>query len=279
LFDTFLDVLGSEAFYRVERNKHHSRLRHTIGVEVHHLNINYSEIFSQKPKILDAFEGDVNSLNIQLAKVNGLIHDLSRDVVKQFGTEFDIFGNRRSKRDEQLERVTLSPDKLDGLIRNVIRGAADKRSTAHFLIELGHKSSVEVTSDSTLAICFTELFNNAVKYNIAGDRIRVRTRDRGDVVVMTISNIGPSLSKQEAELMPLMGLRGMNSQRHIDDGSGQGLATVFSILEDIGIDADYRQRGLTKEQISRLSYDLGSKRVAGLDLSTHTIELALPTGK
>jgi anti-sigma regulatory factor (Ser/Thr protein kinase) len=278
LFDTYLDILGNEAYYRIERNKHHSRLRHTIGVSVGQLTQNYDTIFTLRSKILDTFKGDRNFLNIQFAKVNALVHELSKDVAKQFEIEFDILGNRRSRKGEYFTRVHLSPEQFSTLVQDVVRNAAGRRHAPHFITELGHRAYVEIASEGTLGTCFTELFNNAVKYNVANERIRIRTRDRNNEVIMTISNIGPSLSDQEEELMPLMGLRGMNSQRLVDEGSGQGLATVFSILEDIGVDADYSQHPLAKEQISRLVSEHGSKRISGLDLSVHTIELAFPAG-
>ena len=275
LYDTMMDILGSEAYYRIERNKHHSRLRHTIGVEVRQLSKVYASIFEQRTELVNSYSGDATQLNIDLSRVSGLVHELGIDVSKQFDGEFDVFGNRSSSSSDGEEIVLLTATAFKDLIKEIAGYAAGKNAKVHMLLNLEHEQAVQVASESALRISLTEILNNAVKYNITNDRIRVRTRDRGNEVFVSITNFGPPLSQQEEDLLPLMGLRGIRSQRHVVEGSGQGLATIFDILEAMDIEVKYRQRPLTREQATIVSASIGSKRLSELGLTSHTIELSL----
>ena len=79
------------------------------------------------------------------------------------------------------------------------------------------------------------------------------------------------IKELEMVKIPQMGLRGTNAVMKSDEGSGQGLASMFDLLEDMGIDREYYSFGLAPEQKQHLA----SGRKREYPLSNHTVKLTL----
>ena len=274
LFSVFMNILSQKAREKIEINRGHSRVRHTIGVELRHMKSAYKEIFEDRHNTLSRYDTGRDHMNILFARVNNSIDEMSRDLENQFNAEFDLFGNKtKTISTNKNNQVLIEPDQLKTLIRQIADNVVLQIPRSPFIFNLEHDQPVRIGSESALRNCLTELLNNSAKYNVAYQPIRVRTRNRGDEVIFSVANVGPSVTQEEASAIPLMGLRGINSQRHVENGSGQGLAAVFGILKEIGVDPEYRPRALSGDQVSRLTQEFGSKRLRELDLAYHIVEL------
>ena len=87
------------------------------------------------------------------------------------------------------------------------------------------------------------LLDNAVRYNVPGDRVEISTRAEGDRAVVSIANTGPVIPPEQVHRLfdPCQRL----DRTRVDDHHGLGLSIVraIAIAHDAALTANARPHG------------------------------------
>jgi anti-sigma regulatory factor (Ser/Thr protein kinase) len=263
-------ILAREGAARVTINRQKSLMRHTIAVQIEHLKKSFSSMFQHRTRVVQDFHGDRDRLNIDISEMNDAIYTLDRDISRQFKSDFDVYGERVSPASRRSGGDSREIRLLDlvTLMRREFEASGPPKDRI-LRIFARSKASVTVSDLEKLSTALREFFANAIKYGPKGDEILVTAERDGEEVAIQINNLGPELSESEEQRIPMMGLRGLGAQKLTSAGTGQGLASAFALLDDLGIERDYYQTPLRRDQRAR------TKGIKG-PLAMHTIELRLP---
>jgi two-component system OmpR family sensor kinase len=128
---------------------------------------------------------------------------------------------------------------LAAAIDEAIAATGPLAATREIAIMAPPAADIEVAATSQeLAVLFTNLIDNAVRYTTAGGRVEIRLEPGGDVVVVEICDTGPGLPED------MLGRVFERFIRHAEDGegSGLGLAIVRAIADGVGARVSLRNR-------------------------------------
>jgi two-component system OmpR family sensor kinase len=96
--------------------------------------------------------------------------------------------------------------------------------------ELANKTAVVMGDDGRLRQVFSILIDNALRYSNTGGQVEVRLKRQGHEIVVTVSDSGIGLSKEEAKQAFQRFFRGGQAQSHAR-GTGLGLPVAKAIVE------------------------------------------------
>lgn len=97
-------------------------------------------------------------------------------------------------------------------------------------IQLPDKLIIDGDNDK-LNRAFSNILDNAIKYNIDGGRISLEGKERSDGIVITVTNTGPGVAENETDKIFEQFYRVEKSRSVRHGGSGLGLAIVKRIIE------------------------------------------------
>lgn len=272
IFQALFNCLNIKATNIIQNNQLKGRLRHTVAVQFRLIAESFDIVWNEKEKFDIHDPRSAQALNIAISKIYLGKKKMITQMDKQFKNDYDQFGARITLSHDEVVEEILSYEKLLDLIRSIIDtlNLTDERSL--FRLKIDEDFSAFVKDTEALRAALTEIMFNAIKYNISNEKIRVSARSEGRSALIEIVNVGPALGDLEKEKIPSMGLRGINASRRSSHGSGQGLASMFELLEGIDIDAEYKVYELTPEQKERLAV---WRRKEPYPLSNHLLRLTL----
>ena len=129
---------------------------------------------------------------------------------------------------------------LSAAIDEAIAATAPLAAAREVAVAAAPKADIEVAAPAhELAVLFTNLIDNAVRYTAAGGRVEIRLEPGGDLVAVEICDTGPGLPED------MLGRVFERFTRHAEDGDGTGLglAIVRAITDRVGARVWLRNRG------------------------------------
>jgi two-component system OmpR family sensor kinase len=138
---------------------------------------------------------------------------------------------------------------LSAAIGEAIATAAPLAAARKIAIAAAPEADIEVAAaPHELAVLFTNLIDNAVRYTTAGGRVEIRVEPGGEIVAVEISDTGPGLPEH------MLGRVFEPFTRHTEggEGTGLGLAIVRAIADRIGARVSLRNRIGTNGLIARV---------------------------
>ena len=129
---------------------------------------------------------------------------------------------------------------LSAAIDEAIAATAPLAAAREIAITASPEADFEVVAaPHELAVLFTNLIDNAVRYTAAGGRVEIRLEPGGDIVAVEICDTGPGLPEN------MLGRVFERFTRHAEDGEGTGLglAIVRAIADRVGARVSLRNRG------------------------------------
>jgi len=131
-------------------------------------------------------------------------------------------------------QVSVTKESID-LVKILERLIADysflaKARNIRLEVSLPRQLIVQGNEDK-LSRVFSNILDNAIKYNVDGGQVRVIGHQSGTEIIVKVENTGPSVDKAEASKMfePFYRVEKSRSTQH--GGSGLGLAIVKRIVE------------------------------------------------
>ena len=120
---------------------------------------------------------------------------------------------------------------VSDVINHCIETASSVALERKIGIQFTDTDPVHMTADAgEIEIILNNLINNAVKYNREKGRVDIAVRRDGDVVVLSVSDTGIGMSKDESEKIFDEFYRIKTPETRNITGSGLGLATVKKIV-------------------------------------------------
>jgi signal transduction histidine kinase len=122
---------------------------------------------------------------------------------------------------------------------SAIEGVAPQAAVRGVSIELHCDAPVAISADAReIEIIFNNLLTNAIKYNCVGGRVDVTLRRAGKKAVISVSDTGIGLSKEDISQLFEEFVRIRNERTHNIPGSGLGLSIVKKLAMLYGGDVN-----------------------------------------
>ena len=275
VFRAIYNCLNIKASNIIYNNQIKGRLRHTVAVQFKRISDAFNVVWQHKHLIVDPPEKSLEQVNASLSSIFLAKEKMLAEMGRQFRNEYDQFGFRINLSEEMKTPTRMHSRDIELMIVSISNTLHITNEKHLIRVKVDEGLTAVVKDTEALRSALTEIMFNATKYNVLNGRIRVVARREGQEVQIQVSNIGPALGELEREKIPSMGLRGLNAIRKSDQGSGQGLASMFELLESIDIEPHYRVYDLAPEQRERLRT---WRREGDYPLSNHVVELLLEGG-
>jgi two-component system phosphate regulon sensor histidine kinase PhoR len=128
----------------------------------------------------------------------------------------------------QLSDVSL-PDLLDNVVRDWERKFAEKR--LNIVVDLADSLPLLRADETRLHEILYNLLDNAVKYSRAGGEIRLKAKQRGDDIVLSVGDTGVGIGKDDLPRIFERFYRVDKARSRELGGTGLGLAIVKHIAQ------------------------------------------------
>ncbi len=139
-----------------------------------------------------------------------------------------------SKVDNQGIRLAGKPYRLDEQLRQAVMMLERKWTEKSIELDVDLDPAVYVGNESMMLHVWTNLIDNAVKFDPCGGELKLRLKKENSLITVTVSDNGPGIppEKQEHIFDRFYQVDGS----HRGEGSGLGLALVKTILTNCGGD-------------------------------------------
>ena len=178
---------------------------------------------------------------------NGLVGEFSEKqsaILERLETRLDellalindlltLAGSKSLIEDTQLEKISLAP-----IIQDIIgkfEAMAAERGISLQLEAPGTGINVFATKDG-LAIIFTNLISNAIKYSRGGGSVRIKVEPKGQFAQIEIKDEGIGIPQDALQKIGQEFFRAQNAQQSGITGTGLGLSIVQQYLSHFGGD-------------------------------------------
>ena len=280
IFSLIFEVANKIGGAKVESNVYRSRLRHTIAVQYQYALESLNAIMGIRNQIISKYSGDKDELNLNFTRLNDHILTLGRFVESEFKNDYDAIGAKVSVQEKSRKALvrTFSGRDIVDIVDREARGVLFEGRRCNISWTSIDPANVEILDVDAFFSGIKEVLTNATKYNITDYRINgaLNLDAPSDELILTISNVGPSLSDAEQAEIPMMGLRGVRAQQLVSAGSGQGLAAAFNSFENAGVAARFSQRPLTQSTIRALAPIFGTKALVAGKLAECVVSIKMP---
>ncbi|MBU1056255.1 MAG: HAMP domain-containing histidine kinase [Proteobacteria bacterium] len=133
---------------------------------------------------------------------------------------------------EMLDRIKPEEVNLKDLILSLASDYRFLTDEQNIKMDIQFPDKLIVSGDADkLNRAFSNIFDNAIKYNIVGGKITLEGKQVLDEVIITITNTGPGVASNETEKVFEQFYRVEKSRSARYGGSGLGLAIVKRIIE------------------------------------------------
>jgi signal transduction histidine kinase/DNA-binding response OmpR family regulator len=186
-----------------------------------------------------------------IEKATTIMHRQVEQMVRLVDDLLDVARISRNKLELRKERVSL-----DTIVRNAVETSRPVLTAAKndLRVELPSEPVLLDADPVRLAQVFSNLLNNAAKYSAAGGRISLVATQRGDELIVRVSDTGIGIEPNKLSQIFGMFVQLDASEQQVQSGLGVGLTLVQRLIEMHGgsIEAHSEGAGKGSEFVVRL---------------------------
>jgi signal transduction histidine kinase len=228
----FVTAIARQGAVAIENAIAYGELQHTDEMKTQFVRVVTHELRSP-------VSGAQSLLRAVVRDLAGGLNDLQRDVLRRLSDRLDVLQmlindllDLAAGKVEGLE-TELTPVSVEMAVMGVVEQLSSQAGEKGIDLRVNYvpRALTVMASEEGLGRIFVNLIGNAVKYTPAGGQVSVDLRQRGDEVVVTVTDTGVGIPESDLPHLFEEFFRASNVKRAGITGTGLGLAIVKSLVE------------------------------------------------